>query len=123
QLNKTGAWHKRGKDVRGQMSDVRYPMSKRLAAREPGVFLPERLKERVVAAENISLGSAQVRDAGRKRIARPQSAFAVTGVLPQIPMPPRRSIARLVVVIGDPEPAIGKDRAMRGRNAAAIQHL
>src|SRR5438128_12244911 len=87
------------------------------------MFLPEGLKERVVAAENISLRASQIGDAGRKHVARAKSAFAVTGVLPQIPMAPGRGIARLVVIIGDPEPAIGENGAMGGGCAATVQHL
>ena len=66
------------------------------------MFLPERLKQRVVAAENISLGFAHVRDADRKGAAWSQSAFTVAGVLPQVPMAPRRSASRFVVIISDP---------------------
>src|SRR5260370_22205611 len=94
-----------------------------LAARKPGVFLPESLKKRVVAAKNISLGFSKIGDTDRKRAARTQTAFAVTGVLPKVPASPRRSGPRLIVIIGDPKPAIGKNRAMSVGRAAAVQHL
>jgi len=87
------------------------------------VFLPESLKKRVVAAKNVALGFSKIGDADRKRAARTQTAFAVTGVLPQVPALPRRGGPRLVVIIGDPKPAIGKDSPMRGGRAAPVQHL
>src|SRR5260370_18984130 len=94
-----------------------------LAAREPSVFLPESLKKRVVAAKNVALGFSKIGDADRKRAARTQTAFAVTGVLPKVPTFPRRGGPRLVVIIGDPKPAIGKDSPIRGGCAAPGQHL
>src|SRR5260370_18227327 len=94
-----------------------------LAARIPGVFLPESLKERVVPAENIALGPAEIGDAGRERVAGTQTAFAVAGVLPQVPMSPRRSVARFVVIIRDPKPAIGKTSSIGVAPTASVQHL
>ena len=87
------------------------------------MFLPESLKKRVVAAKNVALGFSKIGDADRKRAARTQTAFAVTGVLPQVPASPRRGGPRLVVIIGDPKPAIGKHSAMSGGRAATVQHL
>ena len=95
----------------------------RLPRGEPGVFLPESLEKRVVTAENVALGFSKIGDADRKRAPRTQTAFAVTGVLPQVPASPRRGGPRLVVIIGNPKPAIGKDRAMRFGRAAPVQHL
>src|SRR5438876_6648042 len=87
------------------------------------MFLPESLKKRVVAPKNISLSFSKVGDADRKRAPRTQTAFAVTGVLPKVPTSPRRRGPRLIVIIGDPKPAIGKDSPMRGGRAAPEQHL
>src|SRR5205823_11482031 len=72
-------------------------LNRGLAAREPGVFLPESLEKRVVAAENVALGFTHVRNADRKRAARTQSAFSIAGVLPKVPMSPGRRVTRLVV--------------------------
>src|SRR5206468_13127017 len=74
-------------------------------------------------AKNISLSFSKISDADRKRAPRTQTAFAVTGVLPKVPASPRRSGPRLVVIIGDPTPAIGKNRAMNSGRAAPEQHL
>src|SRR5437016_10000378 len=68
-----------------------FPYTTLFRSRKPGVFLPESLKKRVVAAKNIALGFSKIGDADRKRAARTQTAFAVTGVLPQVPALPRRS--------------------------------
>src|SRR5439155_9262744 len=115
-------------EIRGRKSENREritnnPGSEQLTRREPRVFLPESLKKRVVAAKNIALGFSKIGDADRKRAPRTQTAFAVTGILPQVPASPRRRGPRLVVIIGDPKPAIGKDSPMRGGRAAPEQHL
>ena len=87
------------------------------------MFLPESGELGVVAAENIAFGFAHIGDADRKSVAGAQPAFAVAGVLPKVPTAPWRSAARLGVIIRDPEPAIGKHRAMRRTRTAAVQHL
>ena len=87
------------------------------------MFLPEGLKQCIVAAKNISFGSSQIRDAGWIRVAWTQTAFTVASVLPKVPASPWRSISRLVVIIGDPKPAIGNHAAMGGGRAAPVQHL
>lgn len=70
------------------------------------MFLPEVLEGNVVAVEDVALGFSHVGNADRKCVARTQTAFAVTGVLPKMPIAPRRDAPRLGVVIRDPEPTI-----------------
>ena len=86
------------------------------------MFLPEVLEGNVVAVEDVSLGFAHIGDANRKRATRPQSAFAVPSVLPKMPIVPRRRAARLGVIVGDPEPAVGKNRPVACARAAAVKH-
>ena len=74
----------------------------KLAVWKPGVLLPECLERDVVAVENVPFGFAHVADADRKLSARAQSAFAVAGVLPEVPMIPWRGVARLKMIIRNP---------------------
>src|SRR5205814_2735259 len=92
-----------------------------LAARIPGTFFPECLEQRVVSVKNIALCLAHIRDTNRESAARTQTAFAVAGVLPEVPLAPRRNAPRLRVIICDPEPAIGENRALRAAHAG--KHL
>ena len=86
------------------------------------MFLPKVLKRNIVAIENVSLGFAHVRDTDRERAAWTQSALAIPGVLPEMPVAPGRGVTRLRVVVRDPEPAVGKNRAIGSSRAAAPEH-
>jgi len=94
-----------------------------LAAWKPGVFLPESLEGDIVAAKNVALCFSKIGNAGWIGAARTQTAFAVAGVLPQVPTSPGRGGPWFGVIIGDPKPAVGKNGAMRGGCAASVQHL
>ena len=74
----------------------------RLSLWIPGMFLPECLERDIVAVEDIAFGLADVRDALRKTATRTQIALAVTGILPEVPTIPRRRVARLEMIIGNP---------------------
>src|SRR5207244_4464865 len=55
--------------------------------------------------------------------ARAQAAFAVSGVLPKMPMVPRRHGPWLGMVVCHPQPAIRKGTAVRGGCAGSVKHL
>src|SRR5262249_142480 len=53
---------------------------------------------------------------------RTQTALAVAGVLPEMPIAPWRSVTRLRMIVGDPEPAVGENRAISPARTATVKH-
>src|SRR5438045_4304828 len=94
-----------------------------LSAREPRMVLPEELQLGIGAAEDVAFGAPHIGHARGERAARTQRAFAVAGVLPQLPRAPRRNVTRFIAVIRDPEPAIRQGAPLRRSHARRVQHL
>src|SRR5437763_16824051 len=83
------------------------------SAKRPGALLPKIFQRSSVPVENIALGLA---DIGHSRgISQAwKRAFAVTAILPEKPQAPRPWGARLIIIRGNPLPAI-RQHAMVGR--------
>src|SRR5882724_11173446 len=93
-----------------------------LSGRKPGVFVPEELQRDAVAAENIPLGVANVGDPSWIHAAR-KIALAIARVLPEVPIIPWRRVARLEMVIRDPEPAVRECSPLRRGHSRTVKHL
>src|SRR5436190_14493057 len=75
-----------------------------------------------MTAKNIPLGLANIGDTFWKSRAR-KIAFAISTVLPEMPLIPRGGIARLEVIICDPQPAVGERALLCRRHVPTIKHL
>jgi hypothetical protein len=84
------------------------------------MFLPPSGEGFVAPPENIALGPGNVGDSNRIGGARAEVAFAIAGVLPEAPVAPGRRHDGLVMIIGDPEPAIGERRFVGATDAGRV---
>src|SRR6266487_2919052 len=71
----------------------------------PGTFLPENLQRSSGPVENIAFRPDDVGHALRITRTR-KTAFAIAGVLPEMPVTPRRDGPRPSTIIGKPQPAV-----------------
>src|SRR5207249_12069085 len=71
----------------------------------PGAFLPENLQRSSGPVENIAFRPDDVGHALRITRTR-KTAFAIAGVLPKMPVTPRRDGPRPSTIVGKPQPAV-----------------
>ena len=73
------------------------------------MFGPEGSKRGGAAAENVAFGLWNIGHAFRESGTGAKTTFSVASVLPEMPITPRRGRARFIMIIGNPQPAVGKN--------------